>query len=415
MFQAGANSETGKANETQGSQFPEQPYRRGLFSGVTPNVVKLGWVSFLADVSSEMLYPIIPIFITVTLGAPVAVMGVIEGIAEGTASLLKFFSGRWSDRAGRRRSFVIYGYFATALGKAVIALSYAWPVALVGRAVDRFGKGLRTSPRDALLADSVSPEFKGKAFGIHRGMDTAGAVTGPLIALLLLSVTNENIRLILWCAVIPGALSALLLYLVKEIKPKGAAATAVRLGFLDMPAAFRAFMVPLGVFAIVNSSDLFLLLKAKNAGFTATGVILLYVAYNIVYAAGSPYLGGLSDRIGRKAVLAGGLAVFALVYVGFAFAGAGWHLWVLFAVYGLYIAATDGVSKSYAANLVPSGIRGSAMGLMGLVTGMGALLASSVGGVLWTEIGPWSTFAYGALGAIVGAILISGLKAPAQA
>ncbi|MEP0814865.1 MAG: MFS transporter [bacterium] len=386
----------------------ERPFSSGPLRGVTPNLVKLGVVSFLADVSSEMLYPVIPLFMTVTLGAPVALLGVIEGIAEGTSSLLKYFSGRWSDRAGKRRSFVIAGYFASALGRILLALSYIWPAALLARTVDRFGKGLRTSPRDALISDSVPPEYKGKAFGIHRAMDTMGAIIGPLIALALISAADDNLRLVLWLAVLPGIAAAFFLFLVREIGPSGKAPEA-GIRFHDLPRAFRAYLVPVGIFALVNSSDMFLLLKAKDAGFSAAGVILLYISYNVIYAAGSPFLGRLSDRVGRKSVLVGGMVVFALVYTGFALANAPWHLWALFAVYGLYISATEVVGKAFAADLVPSALRGSAMGALGLISGIGAIFASAIGGALWTAVAPWATFAYGAAGATTAALLISRL------
>jgi len=355
-----------------------------------------------------MLYPLTPIFLTVVLGAPVAAVGFIEGVAESAASLLKAVSGRLSDKSGRRRPYVVFGYTISAISKPVIAVATGWPLVLLARVGDRFGKGVRTSPRDALLADSTSAESRGRAFGLHRGMDTMGAVVGPLLALLLISLTHSNLRLIFLIAFIPGIIGAALTMILREhrhaVKTE---VPSIRYGAL--PSAFRAYLIAWGVFAIANSSDVFLILKAKQMGFTTTLVILLYVAYNIVYALASPGLGHLSDRLGRKGVMVGGLIVFALVYLGFAQAARHWEMWVLFGIYGLYIAATDGVGKALAVDLVPSGIRGSAIGLLGTVSGVATLIASSVAGMLWSTVGSWAAFAYGSVGALAGAILISRL------
>lgn len=378
---------------------------------MTPNVMRLGLVSLLADISSEMLYPLIPIFITSVLHAPADVLGVIEGVAEATASLLKTVSGRLSDVWGRRRVFVFAGYAVSAVAKPVIGLATIWPTVLGARVADRFGKGIRTSPRDALIADSIAPEYRGKAFGWHRSMDTMGAVGGPLIALVLVWLTNNNLRLIFLLAVIPGLLSAGVVLTVRErkrpAKVPGPAPSSIR--FSALPAPFRAYLIAWSLFAIANSSDMFLILKAKQVGYMETWTVALYALYNLIYAGASPVLGQLSDKIGRKRVLVGGLCVFAVVYVGFALARVPWMMWPLFAVYGLYVAATDGVGKAFAIDLVPSGIRGGAIGLLGTFTGIATLIASSVAGVLWTFVGPWAAFAYGAAGAVLGAVFLSRL------
>lgn len=389
------------------------PYRRGLFRGLTPNVIRLGLVSFFADISSEMLYPLIPIFLTAVLGAPMAIVGVIEGAAEATASLLRTVSGRLSDLSGRRRPYVLAGYTLSAFAKPLLALAMGWPLVLLARVADRFGKGLRSSPRDALLADSVDAASRGRAFGWHRGMDTAGAVLGPLLALALIAVAREQWRLIFLLAFIPGIIGAGLVLFVRE-RRRPAPAAPPRLRLSAFPPAFRQYLAAWGVFAIANSSDVFLILRANKMGFTPTRVILLYAFYNVVYAAASPYLGHLSDVLGRRRVLIGGLLVFALVYIGFAIIPtAGW-LWPLFAVYGLYIAATDGVGKAFAVDLVPDTVRASALGLLGTLTGVATLIASSVTGLLWQLLGPWAAFGYGALGALLGCLLLWRL-APAKA
>jgi MFS family permease len=388
---------------------PERAYESGVFKNLTPNIVRMGLVSFLADVSSEMLYPLTPIFLTVVLGAPVAAVGLIEGVAESIASLLKSVSGRMSDRSGKRRPYITWGYGLAAVAKPLIGIAYGWPLVLLARSVDRFGKGLRTSPRDALLADSIDQEHRGLAFGWHRALDTMGAVLGPLLALGLLPVMHNNLRPIFAIAFIPGIIGAALTLTVRE-RRHVVKHEASSFRYRDLPARMKYYLLAWGVFSIANSSDVFLILKAKNVGFSNTLVILLYVVYNIVYASASPIFGRLSDRLGRKRVLVGGLLVFAGVYLGFAFARAAWMLWPLLAVYGLYIAATDGVGKALAVDLVTPEIRGTAVGILGTVTGVAALVASSVAGLLWTVIGPWAAFVYGSLGAIAGAILIARLS-----
>ncbi|MFA4874136.1 MAG: MFS transporter [bacterium] len=386
---------------------PNRTYARGPLRGLNPDVVKLGIVSFLADVSSEMLYPLIPIFLTTVLGAPMAIVGVIEGAAEATASLLKTVSGRISDITGKRRPFVFAGYSISAIAKPLMALAAGWPLVLFARVADRFGKGLRVSPRDALLADSISQEFRGRAFGWHRAMDTAGAVLGPLLALLLISVFHDNLRTIFLISFVPGILGALVVLAVRERGHAPQTPQASSIAYRNLPRPFRSYLLAWGVFAVANSSDVFLILKAKQVGFSTATVVLAYAFYNSIYAASSPVLGNLSDKVGRKVVLVGGLLVFALVYLGFAISVAGWHIWALFGVYGLYTAATDGVGKAFAVDLVPKEIRAGALGLLGTVTGIAALAASSIAGALWTEIGSWAAFAYGAAGAIVGAMLLS--------
>lgn len=395
---------------------PDQ-YRRGWLAGLSPNVVLLGWVSFFADVSSEMLYPLIPIFMTTVLRAPIEVVGMIEGLAEATASLVKPLAGRWSDASGKRRSFIFQGYSLAALSKALFAAAHGWPLALAGRVCDRIGKGLRGGPRDALLSDSVEHANLGKALGFHRGMDTLGAVVGPLLALLLLQLTNNNLRLILWLAVVPGLIGASLVMLVREQRKPPVPREHVARHTAVTP-EFKWFLAAWGIFAITNSSDVFLILKAKSLGLSSVSVVLLYTLYNLVYAGASPALGRLSDIMGRKRLLLGGLIVFSLVYAGFALAGQPSQLIVLFAIYGLYIAATDGVSKAYAIDLVPASAKATATGWLGLVTGLGALVASGTSGVLWDHVGPWMVFALGACGAIAAAValaVIPALRAPSEA
>lgn len=375
------------------------------FAGLPSNVVKTGIVSFFADVASEMLYPLTPILLTAILGAPVAVVGLIEGVAEAIASLVKPVAGRFSDASGKRVLYMVWGYSLAALGKPLIALAQTWPLVLFARSVDRLGKGVRTAARDAYIADSVDAADRGRAFGWHRAMDTMGAVVGPLATLLLLWLTQGNLRLVIWLALIPGVVSVFFVARLREISKAemancepGKAGGGVPLG-----SKFRWYVGTWGVFAVSNSSDAFIILRVKNVGLSTTAVVLLYVLYNAVYAVASPRLGALSDTLGRRSVLVGGLLVFAAVYAGLALASSGWQLAVLFAAYGVYIAATEGVGKALAIDLVPEGSRASAVGVLGMVTGIATLFASLIAGLLWSTLGPSATFAYGAVGALVTA------------
>ncbi|MFB3881277.1 MAG: MFS transporter [Armatimonadota bacterium] len=403
------------------------------FLGLPRNVVRLGLVSFFADVSSEMLYPLTPIFLTAVLGAPMAVLGFIEGAAEATASVLRTVSGRLSDLSGRRRPYVLGGYTISALAKPLIAAATAlgWPAVLVARIADRFGKGLRTSARDAWIADSTPPEARGRAFGWHRAMDSSGAVLGPLLTIglvyLLLVYLRHTLAFTLQFmfvfAVIPGLAGAALVLAVREVRGRGETAPPPSIRFSALPPSFRAYLVAWGAFALANSSDVFIILRAQHllgarehfaAGnriaLETVHVLVLYAFYNVIYAAASPRLGRLSDTLGRLRIFIGGLLVFALVYLGFAFADRVWQLWVLFGVYGLYTAATDGVGKALAVDLVPAGIRASAVGLLGTVTGVATIIASTVAGVLWGVWGPKGTFLYGVAGAVAGALLLSRVR-----
>ena len=387
-----------------------RPPKRGFFAGLSPEVVRLGLVSFFADVSSEMLYPITPIFLASVLHAPVEAIGLIEGIAEAVASLFKSVFGHISDRTGKRKPFVLAGYTIAALSKPLIAVAQTWPLVLVARTADRFGKGMRTSPRDALLADYTKPQERARAFGWHRAMDSAGAVVGPLLALLLISATNSNLRLVIALTVIPGLIGAVLVLTVRESRVAGKRAAAgerpAPIPMRQMPRPFLTYLVAWAPFALANSSDIFLILRAKQLGYSTTLTILLYTTYNLVYMLSSPVFGHLADWLGRRRVLIGGLGVFALVYLGFAAVRVPGWLWMLFAVYGLYIAATDGVGKAYAIELVPASVRATAVGLLGTVTGVATLVASTAAGVLWQQVGPWAAFAFGAAGALVAATVL---------
>ncbi len=386
-------------------------------AGVSRNVIVLGFVSFFADVSGEMVYPIIPLFLRTTLGAPVLAVGVIEGVAESTASVLKLIFGWLSDRFSRRLPFTFFGYAMAAFAKPGLAAATIWPFVLLARFVDRAGKGVRGAPRDSLIAASTAPATRGRAFGLHRSMDTTGAIVGPLIAIGLLAwFGGHNYRSIFLVAFIPGVISVVLLLFAREARHRPS--EGPRPPLLSFRGYDRRFLIFVGVtllFSFGNSSDAFLVLRARNVGLGATAVVFAYVLYNISYALLSFPAGGKSDTMGRRPLLIAGFVIFALVYAGFAAARTTWNVWVLFVVYGAYIAFTDGVGKAYVADLVPRARRGSALGLYTASTGVMLLFSSIIGGALWDAFGPATTFAFGATTAGLAALLLLVLPAASNA
>jgi MFS family permease len=376
---------------------------------ISNNVVRLGWVSLLTDISSEMLYPIVPIFITTVLGAPMAALGLIEGLAESAANILKIFSGWWSDRAGKRRPFVIGGYSLSAFSKPLLAFAQylGWPFVLAMRIMDRAGKGLRTSARDALIADYTSESQRGRAFGLHRAMDSLGAVLGPLAALFFMSRMGQSIEayrtVFLW-SFVPAILGVIILFLVKE-KPFAARYKKPQFGWKMFNRDFKIFIFISLIFAIGNSSDVFLIVRGKEL-FSGTSnavvtVILAYVLYNLTYSLGSYPAGMLADRIGSRKVYTLGLLLFSLVYLGFAFNRSPAIVWALFAVYGFYTAFTDGVGKAYASKLVQEELRATGMGVFHMSNGLATFAASTIAGLLWQTLGFKATFIYGATAALL--------------
>jgi len=402
---------------------------KDIIKGVKKNVFILGLVSFFTDISSEMLYPIIPLFLTAVLHAPMSVVGLIEGIAESTASLLKVVSGWMSDKSGKRKPFVIYGYSLSTIAKPLLAFAATWHFVLAARFLDRFGKGLRSSARDALIADSTEVQYRGKAFGFHRSLDSIGAVIGPLIALLLLYYLDKNhwnldasYRMIFLIAFIPAIISVLLLLFFVTEKA-GERKDELKFRLSDFSRDFKIFLLISVVFAIGNSSNVFLILRANDifgnfggvpsiitstfGSFVVVAVVILtYVIYNITYSLFSMPAGMLSDRIGRRNVMIGGFLIFSIVYLGFAITNAGYLVWILFAIYGFYIAMTDGVSKAYAVDLVPADKRGTAIGLYYTATGLMALAASIIAGLLWDLAGASAPFLFGSAMALVAAVML---------
>lgn len=365
----------------------------------------LGWVSFFTDVSTEIIYPLLPVFLTTTLGASMAFVGLIEGVAESTASLLKIASGWWSDRVRKRKPLMIAGYGLSALTRPLIALAATGGQVLGARFIDRIGKGIRTSPRDALLAGSVPPEQRGAAFGVQRAMDNAGAVVGPLIAWVMLQWFTGDFRVLFWIAVIPmiGAMGALIFGAKEQAVAAPTSEAVAAVPFKATP-AFKSYLGAVLLFTLGNSSDAFLLLRAQAVGVPVSSLPLLWMALNLVKSASSYPAGVLSDRIGRRGLIIGGWCVYALVYLGFGFASEAWHIWALFLVYGIFYGMTESTERALVADFFPNAQRGRAFGAFNFVTGIGALPASLLMGGLWTAFGPMAAFGTGATLALVAAV-----------
>lgn len=370
-------------------------------------VVRLGIISFFGDISSEMLYPITPIFLTTVLGASMTSLGMIEGFADGLASILKVYSGMWSDRIGKRKPFIVFGYLFAAMAKPFTGMATSWLHVLFARSFDRVGKGLRTAPRDALISESVLEKDRGKAFGLHRAMDTMGAALGPFIAIAFLSFYAGSLRTIYFWALIPGLLSVVLALVIQD-KPiiNHQPEERVKWKWGELPLPFKKYLVAWSLFSLTNSSDVFLLMRVKQSGASVTMTILLYVFYNLLYALLSPYFGKKSDQIPRKKVLFFGLIVFAFVYFGFSLANQLWHFWILFGLYGIYMAATEGVGKALAVDLFNPDLKATAIGILGTSTGIATIFASTFTGWIWDFWGSQWAFLYSAVGAVFGAILL---------
>ena len=382
------------------------------FRGISRNVYLLTWVSLFTDLSSEMIYPLVPLFLANVLAAPVAVIGLIEGIAEATAGLIKWVAGGLSDRLDKRRPLVLVGYGLSAVSKPLLALAFAWPVVLGARFLDRFGKGVRNSPRDALLADSTTPEVRGRAYGFQRSGDSVGAVFGPLAAVAILTYLHNSFRTAFLIAFVPGVVSTLLVLTVHEPpRPrKPGPLFQWKQSGVSSP-SLRWFLVASFLFAIGNSSDMFLILRANHSGATSITAVLMFACCNLVNVLSSYPAGIVSDKLGRKSVLIAGFLVFAGVYLGFGMASNLQTLWLLFGVYGLYQGMTDGVAKALIVDLAPPEERGAALGLQATVTGLCTLPASLVAGLLWQYSGPMATFLYGSAGALAATgILAAFLK-----
>ena len=371
-------------------------------------MLALAAVSLLTDVSSEMIAPLLPIFLSATLGASASAIGAIEGAAESTAALLKLASGWWSDRLPRRKPLVVAGYLLASAARPLVAFAGSAAQVLAVRLTDRVGKGIRTAPRDALLAASVPREVRGRAFGFHRAADHLGAVIGPLIAFALLGAGGLSLRTVFWLAAIPAALSVLVLVVgVRESAvERGAPAGAGPVDLLGAPVVRR--LAPLLgavlLFTLGNSTDAFLVLRATQLGVPVALVPILWAMLHVVKSAASTPGGALSDRIGRRPTIVAGWLLYAAVYAGFAAASRTWHVWALVAVYGLHFGLTEGAEKALVAELVPPQARGAAFGWYHLTVGLAAFPASLLFGAVWDRHGAGAAFLVGG-GLALGAAL----------
>jgi MFS family permease len=373
------------------------------------NVLALAAVSFFTDASSEMIYPLLPLFLTTTLGASAVFVGAIEGAADSVSALLKLASGWLSDRTKRRKPLVVAGYTLASAVRPLVAIAQSATHVLLIRVTDRIGKGIRGAPRDALIADSVDPSLRGRAFGFQRAADHAGAVIGPLVAFALMSRLGVGVRTIFWLAAIPAALAVVTLIVgVRESAPSAPPARPAPLA-PSAPSAplaprFYAYLAVLLLFTLGNSTDAFLLLRAAELGVGAALLPVLWAMLHFVKSVSSTPGGILSDRRGRKPVIVGGWMVYALVYLMFGRATDAWQVWVLFAIYGVYFGLTEGVERALVADLVPAARRGAAFGWYNLAIGLGALPASVIFGAIYDRFGASTAFTAGAAAALLASV-----------
>lgn len=377
---------------------------RATWRTLPRNVWAVSLTSFFMDISSEMVLNLLPLFLSGVLGVRTNLIGLIEGVAEATASLLKVFSGWLSDRLRARKWLAVAGYAISALAKPLFYWAQSWGVVAGARWADRVGKGVRTAPRDALVADSIGEQQRGLAFGFHRAADTAGAVVGLAIALAMVWLTQAHtvglrestFRAIVLVSLIPAGLAVLSLALGAQDVPVTRQHEMPRLAFRSLGRQFMIFMVIVGIFDLGNSSDAFLVLRAQERGLSITGILAMLISFNLIYTLVSTPAGSLSDRIGRRRVIIGGWLVYAAIYLGFGLARTGWQVWALYTVYGIYYGMAFGTAKAMVADLVPEELRGTAYGTYNAVLGILDFPASAIAGVLWQGIGRWQGFGAGA-------------------
>lgn len=397
-----------------------KPTNRVTIRQLPRNVWAVSLTSFFMDVSSEMVINLIPLFLANVLGVQTSIIGVIEGVAEATASVLKLFSGWLSDKLGGRKWLAVAGYGLSALSKPFFYIASTWELIAGVRWADRIGKGIRTAPRDALVADSVTKETRGLAFGFHRAMDTAGAMVGLIIAVIAvrlaqannLDLTKLTFQKIVLISLIPAFLAVISLAVgAKDVAVKSKRELP-KFSLKSMGRPFIVFLLIVSVFTLGNSSDAFLVLRAQNLGITVSGILLMLVVFNLIYSLISTPAGSLSDRIGRKRLIVGGWLVYAAIYLGFALANTGWQIWVLYVVYGLYYGMAYGTANAMVADLVPENLRGTAYGTYNAIIGILAFPASVIAGILWQGVGSWvgfgpsAPFFFGGTLALIAALLM---------
>ncbi len=377
------------------------------FLGLSKNVRNLGWVSFFNDVSSEMIYPLLPLFLTQVLGAGVLFVGLIEGMAESASSFLKLFSGWLSDRFQKRKGIILFGYSLASITRPITGLVTSSVHLLFLRFLDRVGKGVRTSPRDALLAQCCNGEERGRAFGFQRAMDHAGAMAGPLIASLLMAFLTKNLRVIFYLSAIPALLCLWILFrgVTDVTGNRTSTSPALKLHWNTWDRKFKYFLLIITLFTLGNSSDAFLLLRAKDLGIDIVSIPILWSVLHFSKTIFSIPGGSLSDRIGRRSVMTLAWTVYGLVYLGFAFASKAYHIWLLFFISGLFFGLSEGTERAWVADLVEESKRGTAYGVYHFFIGMATLPASLLMGLLWKTIGVQWAFSFGAVMALIAALL----------
>ena len=393
-----------------------------LIFGLNPNIFWLGAVSFLTDASSELIFTLLPLFLANVLQTGTVIIGLIEGVAESTASLLKIASGWLSDKTGNRKNLSFAGYALSTLSKPLMLIVSTWGPVMAIRFADRFGKGIRSAPRDALVADSCDDDERGKAFGFHRAMDTSGAALGLVIAAVvifllqgnLLALQADTYRWLVIFGIIPAVIALFFFIFIHE-PPKQQVCRVPAAGIRDVDAGgqlpsagfsnrFKIFLVIVFLFTLGNSSDAFLILRAQNLGNNVFYIVLMLIVFNAVYALFSVPAGTLSDRLGRKKIIALGWSVYALVYLGFAFFNESWMVWTLWALYGVYYGLAEGVVRALVVDLVPEDRRGTAFGAYHGVVGITLLPASLIAGWLWQAVNPAAPFYFGAALAVLAVI-----------
>ena len=370
---------------------------------IASNIVLLGLVSFFTDISTEMVYPILPLYLSSIMGATPTIIGIIEGIAESLASVVKLFSGIIADKYGNKKRLAFFGYSSSVLNKIIILLSVTWAGVLCARIIDRFGKGIRTAPRDALIAESAHKSQLGKAYGLHKGLDLLGTAVGILLAYIILSRNASDYKKIFLYSLIPAAIGIICIIFVKDRKEKTAKKPVV-FKWRTLDKRLKLFLVFIFIFTLGNSSNAFILLRAYNAGFTAQNAILLYFLYNIVASALSYPFGNLSDKIGRKNILCAGYFLYGIVYFGIGLFSDKPLFIALFVIYGFYTALTTGVERALIVEIVPETQKASALGLHAAIVGIGLLPASIIAGLLWDSINQSMPFLFGGTLAFITSI-----------
>ncbi len=378
---------------------------KNLFKGLTFDTLLLTFASFFSDVSTEMLYPVLPVFLTEVLKSPASIVGIVEGLSQGIQYAIQGFSGFLADKFQKRKPIALAGYVLTALSKPFIGTATVWPQVLVGRFGDRLGAGIRTAPRDALIAGSAEQGSRGKAFGLEGIGDNFGAFVGPLIAVALLFYFKVNIRSIFFLAFIPGTLAFILVLFVKEHKVE-LEHKKLKLNFAHFPKQYWKYLFVSAIFGLGNSSNAFLILRAKSIGIPLLTTIVIYAFFNLVAALSSFPAGSLSDTLGRKNILGISFIIFAFCYLGFAMGNNKAELGFLFVLYGVYSGIFRAVGKSFASDFVGSELRATALGIYSTVIGLTTFVASIIAGQLWTNVSQQSAFLYGAAFAILGTILL---------